>query len=242
MGFLSRSLALPSISSSIRTVFASAIEDGTGEPVILVHGFTGSLDRGFIDSGVVSALAQHYHVIALDNRGHGKSGKPHDPKQYGREMGQDVIRLMDHLRIQKAHLVGYSLGGVISAQLLALHPERFITATVAGAPPRFVWTAEDKRRVDAEASAYETGDLRPLALRLWPTDGPPPTEEQLKQWTAEKQAGQDFQALAAVSRSGGDFLIQKAEFVKITVPTLAIVGTVDPFLKDFETLKSAMLN
>lgn len=216
------------------------VEEGHGEPVVLVHGFTATLDKQWVATGVFATLSKHYHVIALDDRGHGKSGKPHDPKQYGREMGQDVIRLMDQLRIQRTHLVGYSLGGVICGQLRALHPERFVTITIAGAPPLFAWTAELQRAVEAEASVLEAGDLSPIARRAWPTNDPPPTEAQLKQYTEERSAGQDFQALAAVWRSVGDLAVQQAEFVKITVPTLAIVGTVDPYLEAVTAVKSAM--
>jgi pimeloyl-ACP methyl ester carboxylesterase len=150
------------------------VEEGRGEPVILIHGFTSSVERQWMNTGVFSALAKRYRVIAFDNRGHGKSGKPHDPKQYGREMGQDAIRLMDFLRIQRAHLVGYSMGSAIAAQLLALHPERLTTLTVGGAPGRFAWTAEDARPAESEAAEYESGNLRPLALRLWPTNAHPP--------------------------------------------------------------------
>jgi pimeloyl-ACP methyl ester carboxylesterase len=73
------------------------VEQGAGEPVILLHGFTSNIERAWIDRGIFAELAKTNRVIAFDSRGHGKSGKPHDPAQYGREMGQDVIRLMDYL-------------------------------------------------------------------------------------------------------------------------------------------------
>ena len=52
-----------------------------------------------------------YRVIALDCRGHGQSGKPQDPGQYGLEMVRDVVRLLDHLNVERAHVVGYAMGG-----------------------------------------------------------------------------------------------------------------------------------
>jgi len=108
------------------------VEQGTGEPVVLVHGFTNTADI-WSASGIVQDLARDHRVITFDLRGHGKSDKPHDPAKYGREMGLDVIRLLDHLGIERAHVVGYSLGGHVTSQLLTLHPERFLTATlVAG--------------------------------------------------------------------------------------------------------------
>ena len=88
--------------------------EGTGEPVILVHGFAGSIGTNWRTPGVVKGLSDAYQVIALDNRGHGQSEKPHNPAAYGKEMVDDVIRLMDHLNISKAHIVGYSRGGVIT--------------------------------------------------------------------------------------------------------------------------------
>jgi pimeloyl-ACP methyl ester carboxylesterase len=84
------------------------IEQGTGEPVVLIHGYASSIERSWIEPGVLPNLARDHRVIAFDLRGHGKSGKPKDPKAYGTEMGQDAVRLMDHLKIQRAHIVGYS--------------------------------------------------------------------------------------------------------------------------------------
>src|SRR6476469_4469889 len=73
------------------------VDQGSGEPVVLVHGYTGNIERGWIDTGVFANLSKDHRVIAFDARGHGKSGKPHDPKAYGNEMAQDIGRLMDHL-------------------------------------------------------------------------------------------------------------------------------------------------
>src|ERR1051325_9135021 len=84
------------------------VVEGKGEPVVLIHGFTASIEANW--GTAIKPLSESYQVIALDCRGHGKSDKPTDPKMYGREMGEDVIRLMDHLHIAKAHVVGYSMG------------------------------------------------------------------------------------------------------------------------------------
>src|SRR5258708_1886337 len=80
---------------------------GQGEPVVLIHGFGGSLESW---NDLAAKLAKTHFVVSLDCRGHGKSDKPHDPKAYGAEMTEDVIRLMDQLRIKKAHIMGYSMG------------------------------------------------------------------------------------------------------------------------------------
>src|SRR5262245_18097621 len=95
---------------------------GNGDPIVLVHGFTASIDANWVQPGIVDALSKDFKVIALDLRGQGKSDKPHDPAAYGEQMGEDVIRLMDHLKIEKAHIVGYSLGGFTTLKLVTLHP------------------------------------------------------------------------------------------------------------------------
>src|SRR6266568_1595320 len=81
---------------------------GRGEPVILVHGWAASAEMW---SRLMDNLSTDHRVIALDCRGHGKSDKPHDPAQYGEEMVNDVVRLMNHLGIRKAHVISYSMGG-----------------------------------------------------------------------------------------------------------------------------------
>jgi pimeloyl-ACP methyl ester carboxylesterase len=119
------------------------VDQGSGQPVVLLHGFGGSLESGWVETGVLPNLARDYRVIALDYRGHGQSDKPHDPKSYGRHMGQDVVRLLDHLNIARAHIVGHSLGAGITATLLTTHPDRFLTATLSGGAGRQQWTTQD---------------------------------------------------------------------------------------------------
>ena len=80
------------------------IEEGQGEPVVLVHGYTSNAEAQWARTGVLQALAGQYRVIAMDVRGHGRSGKPHDAAQYGPEMGLDILRLLDHLGIRRAHM------------------------------------------------------------------------------------------------------------------------------------------
>src|SRR5262249_25889920 len=108
------------------------VEEGVGQPVVLLHGYASNANT-WIRNGVFAELAKRYHVIALDCRGHGTSDKPHDVGQYGREMGRDVIRLLDVLGIDRAHLIGYSMGAQVVAQLLAEHQERFYTGVLGGA-------------------------------------------------------------------------------------------------------------
>ena len=108
------------------------VTQGTGEPVVLVHGYGASAFLNWQVPGIFAALAKDYRVIALDLPGHGGSDKPDKPEAYGTQMAEDVVLLMDHLHVAKAHVVGYSLGGMITAKLLTLHPDRVLSATVGG--------------------------------------------------------------------------------------------------------------
>ena len=102
---------------------------GKGTPVILIHGYTGTAWGNWFANGIAQALAKNHMVVALDCRNHGKSDKP---VANGPGKAQDVVELMDHLKIKKAHIHGYSMGGGITGQLLAMIPDRFITAAFGG--------------------------------------------------------------------------------------------------------------
>jgi pimeloyl-ACP methyl ester carboxylesterase len=217
-------------------------EEGRGHPIILVHGYTSDTEAQFIQPGVIPALAQRYRTIGMDARGHGRSGKPHDPAQYGPKMAMDVARLLDHLGLQRAHILGYSMGAHIVAQLLTQRPERFLTVTLAGAAGRLNWSLADQQRVDVEAAEMDQGLLTSQIVRLWPLNQPPPTEEQLREISARQLAGKDPRALAAVRRSNPAQVVTVAQLAASTVPMLGIVGTADPYLADFERLKVAKPN
>jgi pimeloyl-ACP methyl ester carboxylesterase len=108
-------------------------DEGAATPVVLLHGFAVNADLNWRPPGITAALVRGFRVIALDLRGHGLSDKPHDPGRYGMEMLEDIPRLLDHPGIERAHVVGYSLGGIITLKLAATHPERLLSAAVLGA-------------------------------------------------------------------------------------------------------------
>lgn len=102
------------------------LDEGQGDPIVLVHGFASSSRINWVDTGWVALLAKSgFRVIALDNRGHGSSDKPYDLEAYGAPlMAEDVRRLLDHLAIERADVMGYSMGARISAFLALNHPAR----------------------------------------------------------------------------------------------------------------------
>lgn len=203
------------------------VEQGSGAPVVLIHGFTGDIERSWMGTGVLPDLARDYRVLALDLRGHGHSDKPHDAKAYD-DLGLDVIRLLDHLRIDRAHAVGYSLGGIILMKLLTTHPARFRSAVLGGAAYRRSRGAESDRAADEAAREIEAGVYRALIVSTAPTDEPPPSEEAIRARSREIAASNDLRAHAALMRARRALLVSDADLGAVRVPTLAVVGGADP--------------
>src|SRR5256885_17144670 len=102
------------------------LDEGEGDPIVLVHGFASSKNVNWVYPTWVSELKKAgRRVIALDNRGHGDSGKLYDPAQYEVAiMAGDVIALLDHLRIERAAIKGYSLGARMTARRALRHARR----------------------------------------------------------------------------------------------------------------------
>jgi pimeloyl-ACP methyl ester carboxylesterase len=228
------------------------IVEGQGEPVVLIHGFTADIDKnwrsGFAGDPskrggprVIEALSKSYRVIALDCRGHGKSDKPHDPKHYGVEMAEDVIRLLDHLRIKKAHVVGYSMGAIITAKLLATHPDRLLTATLGG----HSGIRDDSRSQFYEelATSLEQGKgFGPLIVALTPPGRPKPSAEQIQMINVALMRTNDQVALAAVVRGFRGLAVDPEKLKSNQVPTLALIGELDPLKKAVDGLQGNMAN
>ena len=185
------------------------VEEGAGAPILLVHGRGGEA-ANWVSRGVIGDLMKDYRVIALDLRGHGKSDKPKDPKKYGQEMGLDIVRLLDHLGLKQVHIVGYSLGANITAQLLTTDPGRFATAVLVASAGRFPWTAEDEKMFEEQATEIER-DTTVAEL--------------------------DRNAIAAMLRSFGEQVITREQIAAVRVPTLGIVGSADPFLPSLEEVR-----
>jgi pimeloyl-ACP methyl ester carboxylesterase len=210
-----------------------------GEPVLLIHGF--SLDSETQWEPVLKVLAKDYKVVAMDCRGHGGSEKPHDPGKYGLEMVKDAVRLLDHLKIDKAHVVGYSMGAGITLQVVARYPERVRTATLGGAglplPGR-------KKLLGELADSLEQGKgFGPLIAALTPEGQPRPTAEQIKAVDAFLTARNDTKALAAVLRANAndkDLELSEGIVKGIKVPVLALIGETDPLRAGVDELKKQL--
>lgn len=104
---------------------------GSGTPVVLIHGYTAALESM---AGVARTLPDGYRQVALDVRGFGRSSKFGDAAKFGQLMVDDVVRLMDHLKIERAHLIGHSMGALIAANVAARYPARVSSATLVAGP------------------------------------------------------------------------------------------------------------
>ena len=109
--------------------------EGEGPPLVLQHGFTSSLQNWYA-YGYVAALRQNYQLILIDARGHGQSDKLYDPQAYAlQHRVEDVLAVLDALRIDNAHYLGYSMGGRIGFGIVKYHPERFLSLMIGGMHP-----------------------------------------------------------------------------------------------------------
>ncbi|MFX0012236.1 MAG: alpha/beta fold hydrolase [Candidatus Hermodarchaeota archaeon] len=205
--------------------------EGEGPPVILIHGFAASLEGNWKHTNWVEVLKDKYKLILLDCRGHGKSDKPLDPSQYGPHMTDDILKLLDHLSIEKANFFGYSMGSRLTLELLLRKQELFISAILGGFVVRF--PSEEQRSATQKITydmieALETKDINeiknPAALRI------------RRIISAYKDYNlQNLDALVAVLKGGIQHQInspqtnaqRKESLKKINVPVLTVVGSDD---------------
>ena len=181
-------------------------------------------------------------MIAIDNRGHGRSGKPHEPEKYGIEMVNDAVRLLDEMKIEKAHVVGYSMGGFITNKLVATHPDRLISATLGGAG----WAQADDSRLSflkTLAESLEAGKgVGPLLVELTPAGRPKPTDEQIAGVNQMLMFTNDQKALAAVIRGMTGLEVTAKQLEANKVPILSLIGEIDPLKAGVDELEKQMAN
>ena len=187
---------------------------GTGEPVLLIHGFASNHAVNWVNTLWVRALTQAgYRAIALDNRGHGESEKLYDPAHYRSEdMAGDAVRLLDHLGIARADVMGYSMGARIAAHLALDHAARVRSALIGGLGMHLV-----------DGQGLPSGIAEALEAPAG-TPAPNPTAAAFR--TFAEQTRSDLRALAACVR-GSRQTLSRAEIAQIETPTLVSVGTLD---------------
>lgn len=190
------------------------LDEGAGEPVLLIHGFASNAQVNWVDTGWVRELTRAgYRVIAFDNRGHGKSAKPHDVSMYGAPlMAEDARRLLDHLGIARADVLGFSMGARIAAFLAVNHPGRVRSAIFSGLGINMVRGMAGTGPIAAALEADSIDDVTN------------PTARTFRAFA--EQTKSDLKALAACIRSSRDPITPQA-LATLRMPVLVAVGTLD---------------
>ena len=191
------------------------LDEGAGEPIVLVHGFASNKEINWVSPGWVTALTQAgRRVIALDNRCHGGSTKLYEPEAYhSAVMAQDVRALIDHLGLGRVDVMGYSMGARITAFLALANPDHVRSAVLGGLGIRLV---EGVGLPESIALALEAPSL---------SDVTDPTGYMFRAFAEHAKA--DLRALAACMR-GSRQTLSRAEVGRIAMPMLVAVATKDP--------------
>ena len=209
------------------------IDQGSGEAVVLLHGMLGTIELHWIDGfgalkpDVVPTLAQRYRVLAIDLRGHGQSAKPHAVADYGARMADDVVALLDHGGVSRAHVVGYSLGSIIAAKVACDHPERVLRVVLGGGAPYVAadhpnGLSEELTRV---VTALEQG--RGLADYVIETTPGGMSREHAELVSEFILAEQDLEALIAMLHGVPELGVTNEQLAHNRVPLHALIGSLD---------------
>jgi pimeloyl-ACP methyl ester carboxylesterase len=190
------------------------LDEGEGEPIVLVHGFASTAQVNWLHPGWIATLTRAgRRVIALDNRGHGASSKLYDPAAYHTaRMAEDVRALLDHLDVPRADVMGYSMGARITAFFALAHPSRLRRAVLGGLGIRLV---DGVGLPESIADALEAPSLAQVC---------DPTGHMFRAFA--EQTKSDLKALAACIR-GSRQTLTREQVAAIRAPVLVAVGTKD---------------
>jgi len=192
------------------------LDEGQGEPIVLVHGFGSNKEINWVNPSWVTTLTRAgRRVIALDNRGHGQSTKLYGVDDYDMPlMAGDVRALLDHLGIARADVMGYSMGARIATFLAVHHPERVRSVVIGGLGIRIVEKQGTglAQRVVVALKAPSLADV---------TD---PDGRAFRSFA--ERTNSDLKALAACM-SRPRTLLTPEQVAGIKVPVLVAVGTND---------------
>ena len=195
--------------------------------IVLVHGFSSNKYENWKRMGWYDAVAgKGLRGFALDCRGHGESAKPHDPAKYERSaMARDVVALMDHAGVERAHVLGFSMGAHIALTLAMGDGGRIDHLVVAGVGGRIFEPPTDP---DGMAKAMEAAS---------PDDIADPMQKSFRHFADEQK--EDRLALAACSR-GPRTPLTKDALSAVRRPTLVIAGQRDQLAGPPQGLASAI--
>jgi pimeloyl-ACP methyl ester carboxylesterase len=201
--------------------------EGKGEAVVLIHGWMGDSSMWGRDIAGNTKLkaAPGFQAIALDCRGHGKSDKPHDAAAYGTEQAEDIVRLLDHLQIKKAHLIGYSSGSFIAGHVVANHPERVISVIYGGQAPVIAGKVKDTdfSECDIFAKAVEDGKgFGPYIQAIMPNAKL--TDQQANSMGKVLYGGKDVKAYALAGTTFKALAVPIEQLQKSQAPILFLHG------------------
>jgi len=203
------------------------LDEGPGAPMVLVHGFASSKEVNWAQPSWFATLqGAGRRVVAFDNRGHGGSSKLYDPADYHTtKMAADVAALLDHLEIERADVMGYSMGARIAAFLALEHPRRVRSMVLGGLGMHLidgVGLPESIAEALEAPSLADVGDPQGRIFRAF-----------------ADQTQSDRRALAACIR-GSRQVLTREQAASIETPTLVAVGTKDPIAGSAEELAAVL--
>jgi len=201
---------------------------GDGPDVILIHGLTSTAADNW--DTTVPVLSASYRLLTLDVRGHGKSGGPHETGAYGKNMVEDIVRLMDHLSIDRPHVVGYSMGGTLALNLAVDYPHRVRSLVVAGQG----WSSAE----DLEGTAAAAQALRQAGTTTVLIPDPESIRSSVRDRFMKTLALNDALALAALMDDYPQLAVAADDIRETTVPMLLLSGAEDPVIPRIDKLKS----